>query len=109
MSVGNPDPDAQLIMDVLLASPGRDEPGALLAAAKAYEAVRSARDRGAIPPLSNVAYVCPGVDSYGHGLTERVVHAAGCCQRFADLPEVQRVATGLRLPRRYVGEEGINE
>lgn len=46
-----PDPDAQLIMQVLLASPGRGEPGALLAAANAYEAVRSARDAGRLAPL----------------------------------------------------------
>jgi hypothetical protein len=49
--MNTPDPDARLIMDVLLASPNRDEPGTLLAAAKAYEAIRSARDRGSIPPL----------------------------------------------------------
>jgi hypothetical protein len=51
--VHGPDPDAQLIMDVLMQSPRRDEPGVLLAAAKAYEVVRSARERGAIPALDD--------------------------------------------------------
>lgn len=60
------DPDAQLIMDVLMASPRRDDPDALLAAAEAYEAVRSARERGAIPPLDDGYPRCtlaPGTDS----------------------------------------------
>jgi hypothetical protein len=37
--------DADLVMSVLLASPNRDEPGALLAAAKAYQALKSSRER----------------------------------------------------------------
>lgn len=39
------DPDADMVMGVLLASPRRDEPGVLLAAAKAYQALKSSRER----------------------------------------------------------------
>lgn len=39
------DPDAVMVMAVLLASPRRDDPGILLAAAKAYEALKSSRER----------------------------------------------------------------
>ena len=42
-----PDPDAEMVMAVLLASPRRDEPGMLLSAAKAYEALRRSREREA--------------------------------------------------------------
>ncbi len=41
----SPDPDAVMVMGVLLASPNRDQPGALLAAAKAYAALKSSRER----------------------------------------------------------------
>jgi hypothetical protein len=37
--------DADMVMTVLLASPNRDAPGALLAAAKAYAALKSSRER----------------------------------------------------------------
>lgn len=39
------DPDADMVMTVLSASPNRDEPGALLRAAKAYAALKSSRER----------------------------------------------------------------
>lgn len=41
------DPDARMVMAVLLASPNRDAPGALPAAAKAYAALVSSRERTA--------------------------------------------------------------
>lgn len=41
------DPDARMVMTVLLASPNRDAPGALLSAAKAYAALVSSRERTA--------------------------------------------------------------
>jgi hypothetical protein len=41
------DPDAVMVMTVLLASPNRDDPASLLAAARAYAALKSSRERAA--------------------------------------------------------------
>jgi hypothetical protein len=45
MTAAEDQADADMVMSVLLASPRRDEPGALLAAAKAYQALKSSRER----------------------------------------------------------------
>lgn len=42
--------------------------------------------------------VCPGVGERGHGLAATVVHAAGCCERFAVLTPAEQEKTGLRIP-----------
>ncbi len=49
----SPDPDAVMVMGVLLASPNRDQPGALLSAAKAYAALKSSRERVLPPRATN--------------------------------------------------------
>ncbi|GGQ77706.1 hypothetical protein [Couchioplanes azureus] len=45
-----------------------------------------------------VIYRCPGVGSYGHGLTEVSIHLGTCCQRFAGLPLDDQKAAGWRFP-----------
>jgi hypothetical protein len=42
-----PDPDAVMVWNVLMASPNRDKDGMLLAAAEAYAALKSSRERSA--------------------------------------------------------------
>lgn len=54
---------------------------------------------------SRVIYRCPGVSSYGHGLTERSIHLGGCCERFAALPHEQQRATGWRYPANEMNGE----
>lgn len=41
---------------------------------------------------------CPGVDSYGHGLTEQTVHMNSCCAQFALMSPERRQKIGLRYP-----------
>lgn len=45
-----------------------------------------------------VLYTCPGVGSYGRGLTMRFIHNGGCCASFAALDPEQRAAKGLHTP-----------
>jgi len=45
-----------------------------------------------------IEYRCPGVTSYGRGLTERTVHMSGCCAAFALSNPERRAKIGLRYP-----------
>lgn len=45
-----------------------------------------------------VEYRCPGVDSYGHGLSETFIHMAGCCAQFLLMSPEQQAKVGLKYP-----------
>ncbi len=94
MSAAEDRADADMVMSVLLASPNRDEPGALLAAAKAYQALKSSRERAVRRGAT--------IEGAPHSMSDITVNVSGTWSA------KQRANNGLDLVAAHVRKEWLD-